>query len=88
MIKYYEIQYGRWAGLVEKKRYYKQSDDKIVYIEFTIRTKSKCTRVEVGTISQITFSGYKQSLSEIKYEKFNSAMKRGVKMLFSFNNLK
>ena len=84
MTKYYEIQYGRWAGLVQKERYYKHSDDKIVYIEFTIRTKSKRTRVEVGTISQITFSGYKQSLSEITYKKFNSAMRRGVKMLFSF----
>ena len=85
MTKYYEIQYGRWAGLVEKKRYYKQSDDKIVYIEFTIRTKSKRTRVEVGTVSQITFSGYKRSLSEITYKKFNSTMRRGMKIIFSFS---
>lgn len=83
MTKYYEIEYGRWAGLVEKQRYYKHSDDKIVYIEFTVRTKSQRTRVEVGTISQITFSGYKQSLTEIPYTKFNSAMKRGIKMLFN-----
>lgn len=84
MTKYYEIQYGRWAGLVEKKRYYKWANDKIVYIEFTTRTKSKRTRVEVGTISQITFSGYKNSLSEITYKEFNSAMRKGIKMIFSF----
>ena len=71
------------AGLVEKKRYYKHLNDKIVYVEFTTRTKSKRTRVEVGTISQITFSSYKQSLSEITYKKFNSAMRQGIKMLFS-----
>ena len=84
MTKYYEVQYGRWAGLVEKTRYYKHADNKIVYIEFTTKTKSKRTRVEVGTISQMTFSAYKNSCTEITYSKFNSAMKKGIKMLFSF----
>ena len=88
MTKYNEVQYGRWAGLVEKKRYYKHLNDKIVYIEFTTRIKSKRTRVEVGTISQITFSAYKQSCKEITYQEFNSAMRKGIKMLFNFTDIK